>query len=110
LTVIPAGERNRRISFERAIQSQSGMGREPGAELQPICRRWAKVLYGTGAERRAAGTESAIQAATFIVTDDSGTRLITVRDSIWFDERRWDVTSSAPIGGDRHFTAVTRKG
>ena len=86
------------------------MGREPGKDFDLVAQRWAKVLYGTGAERREAGAEGASQVATFIVTDDALTRLATVRDSIWFDNRRWNITSSAPIDGDRHFTAVTSKG
>lgn len=107
---ISSGERDRIVAFERPYANKSAMGREPGKDHDEICRRWAKVLYGSGAERRAAGTDAASQAATFIVDDDTLTRLVTVRDSIWFDNRRWNITSSAPIDGDRHFTAVTSKG
>lgn len=108
--MLPAGERDKRISIERPYAQRSAMGREPAKDFDTICRRWAKVLYGSGAERRAAGADGASQAATFIVTDDQETRLVTVRDSIWFDNRRWNIASSAPVDGDRHFTAVTSKG
>lgn len=102
-------ERDRRIMFERPIARQSAMGREPAKHFKLIGQRWAKVLYGTGAERREAGAENATQAATFIVTNDEVTRAVTVRDRIWFDGRGWDITSAAPIAGDRHFTAVVSK-
>lgn len=105
-----AGERNKRISIERPYSNNSTMGREPAKDFDPYCRPWAKVLYGTGAERRDAGTQGASQAATFIVLDNSLTRLATVRDTVFFDNRRWNITSTAPIDGDIHITAVTDKG
>jgi SPP1 family predicted phage head-tail adaptor len=108
--MVPTGQRDKRVSFQRPVAEQSAMGREPGEAFTELCLCWAKVLYGSGAERRAAGTDGATQAATFIVRDAPMTRDVSVRDSIWFDNRRWNITSSAPIDGDRHFTAVTSKG
>ncbi len=104
------GERDRLVAFERPVARTSAMGRETAKDFSPLCSEWAKVLFGTGAERRQAGVDGASQAATFIVPDNSATRGVTPRDTIWFDDLRWSVTGNVPVGADRHITAVAGKG
>lgn len=111
----PAGERNKRITFERATSTRGGLG-QPGARTWASigAARWAKVLYGTGAERRAASVEGAVQSATFRVLADSLTRGVLVTDRISFDGLVWDIGGIAPIGGpvayEIEFTATASRG
>lgn len=105
-------KRNELVSFERPIARKSAMGSEPSSDFDKICEEYVQVRYGTGAERRAAGAEGASQAATFIALDNSLTRLVTERDTIWAAERRWNITSIAPVAArdEIEFGAVAGKG
>lgn len=107
----PAGQRDRRIVFQRGVQVRGGLGREPMAQWQYLCSAWAKVLFGTGQERRASAAETASQTATFRVLSSSETRGVRESDRIQFDGRAWDITSIAAIGVNREieFTATAKK-
>jgi hypothetical protein len=76
--------------------------------------RLAKVLYGTGAERRAASVEGAVQTATFRVMADSLTRTVAITDRISFDGLVWDIGAISPVGGpvayEIEFTGVASRG
>ena len=108
----PRGEFNRRIAFERGVTVRSGLGREPAAQWASLGTVWAKVLFGTGQERRQAGAEGASQTATFRVLSSLLTRGVTERDRIQFDGRAWDITSISPIGvrDEIEFVATGAKG
>lgn len=108
----PTGERDRRIVFQSGAPVRGALGREPISAWSYIGRAWAKVLFGTGSERRAAGAEGASQAATFRVLSNGMTRGVTTDNRILFDRRGWDITSISPIGvnDEIEFVAVAAKG
>lgn len=96
--MIPAGQRNTRISFERDAGGDDALGGEGLGVWQQLFTCLASVRYGTSAERRAAAGEQASQTATFRVLANPAVRGVTVRDRIQCDGRAWDVTGIAPIG------------
>lgn len=109
----PAGQMDRRIAFERSTTSRSGLGTVSASSWAEIGERWAKVLFGTGAERREAATEGSTQAATFRVRADDLTTTITAKDRIAYAGRSWDITGIAPIGrgpAEIEFTATAAAG
>lgn len=99
---------DRKIAFERGTQARSGLGKEPLINWALIGQSYARVLFGSGQERRTAGAEGASQAATFRAPSSSTTRAVIETDRIQFDGRAWNITSIAPIGvnDDIEFTAV----
>lgn len=102
-----AGERDKRVSFQRGAAVRGGLGAEPVTTWSDLGRRWAAVRWGTGAERREAGAKGASQSATFIVLADSITRDVRPKDRILFDGRAWDVHDRALIErAEIHFTAT----
>ena len=109
----PAGERNKLITFQRNIAGRSPLGGTAAAIWESLGSRMAKVLWGSGAERRGAAGEQAGQPATFRVLADTITTTITVRDRIAYLGAYWDVTSAVPIGGpsgaEFEFTAVASR-
>ena len=108
----PARQRERRIQFERATIARNAIGVEEPSAWSLIEKAWAKVLFGTGQERRAAGAEGATQTATFRVLSTIALRTVTERDRILFDGRGWSITSIAPVGvnDEIEFTATVEKG
>lgn len=113
MAMTPAGQRDQRIAFERAGAPRGALGvKTPGAPVA-LGSRWAKVLFGTGAERRAAAVEQAVQSATFRCLADELTRTIVVSDSIVHRTVRYDVTGIAPIGvgpAEFEFTGTASRG
>ncbi|WP_408585920.1 head-tail adaptor protein [Novosphingobium sp.] len=110
----PAGQRNKAVVFERNSGGRSALGGKAQPNWQPLGpARLAKVLYGSGAERRAAAGEQAVQAATVRVLADVLTRSVAVRDRITFDGLAWDITGVALIGGpvasEIEFTATASR-
>jgi hypothetical protein len=112
--MIPAGQRNQRITFERDAGGDDALGGEGPGSWQTLLSCFALVRYGTSAERRAAAGEQAVQTATFRVLATTGARSVTVRDRIQCDGRAWDVTGIAPIGApaprELEFTATSSLG
>lgn len=107
-----AGQLNRRIAFERGGAVRNPLGGKAPLDWTALGSRLAKVLYGTGSERRSAGTEGAAQSATFRCRNDGLTATVTVKDRIAFDGLNWDITSIAPIGrapGYIDFTGVAAR-
>lgn len=103
--MIDAGQRDQLITFERNTPTTNDHGDEvEGWSL--VSQAWARVRFGTGAERREAAQERASQPATFecLAIDTSS---VTVTDRISFDDAFWDITSRALVGRDQiHFTAI----
>ena len=95
----PAGQFNKKIGFERNGAGRSALGGVAAPSWSSLGTRKAKVLYGTGAERRAAAGEQAVQPATFRVRADSLTLTVTQKDRITLDGLAWDVTGIALVGG-----------
>lgn len=104
-----AGERDKRVQFQRRTSTENELGSEDEISWPLIEKAWAKVLYGAGAERRQAAMERSSQAATFIVLSTSKLRTVGEGDRIWFMNKGWDITSIAPVGrADIHFTATSQ--
>lgn len=98
-----AGRRDTRVTFLQPTKSRGGMGVKT-ASYAEAGSRLAKVLWGSGAERRGAAVEGAVQAATFRVLADSLTRLVTAEWQIRLTRMgvtlTFDVTGLVPIGAD----------
>ena len=104
--MIPAGQRDRLIVFERGSATGDAYGGETPAWAE-LARAYARVRYGTGQERREAAQEAATQAATFECNWTAALAGVRVSDRVQFDGP-WDITSVAPIrlNDEIHFTAV----
>lgn len=95
-----------------AIQQQGpptddGYNPIPGA-WSTIATAWARVRYGTGAERREAAQENATQAATFEFDWSPETAAIRPTDRLVCFDTAWDVASAVTVGANAevHVTAV----
>jgi head-tail adaptor len=106
---IEAGRKNRLVTFYPKIVTEDPLGVESEVDGQPI-RAWANVLFGSGQERRDAGQQGAVQAATFRVLSTAALREARESWEIEFNGARWGVTSIVPIGeaDDIEFTATRR--
>ncbi|MGZ8286136.1 MAG: phage head closure protein [Allosphingosinicella sp.] len=113
---LKAGELNRRILFERNTQGRDSAGNQEDS-WAVLGRAWAKVMYGTGQERREAAQESATTPATFRVRRSAVTLSLTAADRLRFDPAGgapddaplWDIAGAVPFGNDGvDITAVRR--
>lgn len=100
-----SGELTTKVVFEQAQPSQDQYGGEALAWDGAI-PAWAKVLYGTGQERRQAAQESAEQTATVIVRHSVSLASLDPKDRVSFGGGAWDIVSIVPIGinDELHFT------
>lgn len=106
-----AGEKDQLVAFYPITVGEDAGGIETETDGTPV-QAWAKVLYGTGAERREAGAAGSHQAATFRVDSCAALRAATARWEIQHGGFRWGVTGMVPVGiaqRELEFTAV-RKG
>ena len=111
--MLTAGKRDRRITFARVATARGALGVVEQGGWTALGSRWARVLYGNGAERRAAAVEGAVQPATFRTLADGLTRTITVADRIEYAGLAFDIVSIAPIGrgpDEIEFTGVAARG
>jgi head-tail adaptor len=101
------GERPHLIRIQRATIAGDNYG--GGAKTwHDHTTGWAKISYGTGAERREAAQENASQAATFMFDWNPTLAAVLTTDRLYVFDTVWDITSRAIIGGNRevHLTAV----
>lgn len=111
--MLTAGKRDRRITFARVSTARSALGVVEQGVWTALGSRWAGVRYGSGAERRAAAVEGAVQPATFRTLADTLTRTILVADRIEYGGLTFDIVSIAPIGlgpQEFEFTGVAARG
>lgn len=106
--MIDAGKRDTLVTFQRGTPTVDDYGGETLAwsTLEPA---WAKVLYGTGAERRQAAQEQTQLAATIIVNWTPTLASAVAKDRATFDGFAWDITAPpARVGlnDELHFTVV----
>jgi hypothetical protein len=104
------GEKDRLVQFYPLSVSEDALGVEAEADGTPVAA-WAKVLFGTGAERREAGAAGSAQTATFRVDSCSALRAATERWEIAFADARWGITSISPVGAqgrEIEFVAVKK--
>jgi len=105
--VIDAGQRDKLITFLRpTFTTDEYGGQVPGLPSQ-IAQARAKVLYGTGQERREAAQTRASITATFLCNWTPLLATVVETDQISFGEA-WDVRSCALVGhnDEIHFTAI----
>lgn len=104
----PAGERNRLIIFQRLATTTNDYNETIEGEPVTIATARAKVMFGTGQERRAAAQEEASQAATFIVPWTPTLAGLLTTDRISGLGGLWNIKSVVPVGLNReiHVTAV----
>ncbi len=106
--LIPAGERNRRATFTRAVTVTDDHGGETEGTPSHIAGAWVRILYGTGQERREAAQERAQQTATFLANWTPPLATVAATDRISSDGSDWDITNIALVGmnDEIHFTAI----
>ncbi len=106
---IPAGQRTTLVTFERGTASTDDYGGET-LTWATLTTAWAKVMYGTGAERRQAAQESADQPATIMVNFTPTLATVGPKDRVSFDGIAWDITAPpARVGlNDELHLTVTR--
>lgn len=102
------GQRHCLIVIQRqGAETDDGYTKLPGAWAD-YARAWARVSYGTSAERREAAQERASRTATFECDWSPALALVKSTDRLIAFDTGWDVTDAAVIGGNRevHITAV----
>lgn len=99
MAATPRGEFDTGIVFERAVTGTDGRGTERPLDWGRIVGAWAKVLNGTGAERRQAAAEEAVQTAIFRVLRTPSIGEVTERDTIVARGTRWAIRGIAPRPG-----------
>lgn len=106
--MIPAGERTTLVAFEHGTAATDDYGGET-LTWASVASVAAKVLYGTGQERRQAAQEAAQQAATIMVNWTPTLASVVPKDRASFDGFQWDITAPpARVGlnDELHFTVV----
>lgn len=110
--MIPAGERPTLVRFQRGTPNGDDYTDESSIDWETLTldvKVAAKVLYGTGQERRQAAQEGAEQAATIMVNWTPTLAGVVPKDRATFDGFEWDITAPpARVGlnDELHFTAV----
>jgi len=106
---VKAGNRDKRITFERFTTTENQYGEMVESETPTTFKRWAQVWMGKGSERREAAMEQGSQVATFGLLMDSDTRAVTLKDRIAYAGSAWDIEGIAPDTpnrGEMEITAV----
>ena len=108
----PAGRRDRKISIEinnGAAENSLGEpveGWTANGQPQPM----ARIIYGSGEERRQAAAEGASQSATFNILATPRTRAIKPgTHRISYDGQTWDIAASVPMGRREIDLVATRR-
>lgn len=101
------GKRPHLVSIQRFTTSEGELG---GLVYtwHEVATGWARVRYGTAAERREAAQENAQQIATFEFDWNPTIAGIQTTDRLYVFSTVWDVASAVVIGGNEevHVTAV----
>jgi head-tail adaptor len=106
---ISAGELDQKISFRSVTLSENGFGEPANFASGTLAKARASVNYGKAIERRSAGIEGSILAATFRVRKNAITAAYTVKDLIIFSGAIWDISGIVPFGNvGLDFTAIKR--
>lgn len=102
-----AGERPHLVTVQRAVTATDDYGGE-SKTWHTEATAWARVRYGTGAERREAAQENASQAATFEFDYSPTLAAVRPTDRLYCFSTVWDVASAYVIGANEevHVTAV----
>ena len=96
------------VTFERGTVTTDDAGGET-LTWDPLAIVSAKVMYGTGQERRQAAQERTEQAATVMVRFTPTLASVTAKDRITFGGANWDIASPPAviaINHELHFTVI----
>lgn len=113
MAATPRGEFDTGIVFERAVTLKNARGQEKPIDWGRVAGAWAKVLNGSGAERRAAAAEGAVQTAIFRVLHTPMIGTVTEQDTIVARGVRWAIRGIAPRPGldaELEFACAVHKG
>lgn len=101
------GARPHLVVIERNTPTTDGLGQETPVWAE-YHQAWARVRYGTSAERREAAAEAATQVATLEFDWSPELAAVTAEDRMLFNGFAWDIVSAVLIGGNRevHVTAI----
>lgn len=102
------GDKPHLIFIQRqAAGSDDGYTTSAGAWAEHA-RAWARLRYGSGAERREAAQERSAQTATFECDWSPELEAVRMSDRIVCFDTAWDISSKAITGNRRevHLTAV----
>lgn len=90
-------ERDRLITVERNGGTTESAFGEITASWATYSTFYAKIVYGTGAERRATANEGAEQTATFYLEEGATANAITTEDRINYNGDIWDILNVSPF-------------
>lgn len=102
------GQRTCLVVIQRqGAGTHDGYTNRPGAWAE-YARAWARVRYGTAAERREAAQERASRTATFECDWTPTLAAVRSTDRLVVLGAAWDISDAAVIGanGEVHITAV----
>lgn len=104
--MMAAGRRNKRIVIERLDAGLDEFGHlTVDAEWKRRGKFWAGIVYGPGAEQRAAAQQGGSQTATFFVPLSTESRATSVKDRIRYpiyepdpkDWPAWEIAAVAEV-------------
>jgi hypothetical protein len=105
--VIPAGQRDRLIIFQRAMMVRDAYGAKKPEGNSELTRAMARVIFGTGQEKREAAQEKALQSATFECVLTPALKGVKMTDTIQFDSSDWDIVEKSELDRQKiRFTAT----
>lgn len=102
------GQRHHLIVIQRqGAETDDGYTKRPGAWAD-YARAWARIRYGTSAERREAAQERASRTATFECDWSPTLAAVKPTDRLIVFDTAWDISDAAVMGSNRevHITAV----
>ena len=105
---VPAGQRDRKVSFFQASIARDALGTEQET-FEFVFEDWASVKFGTGAERRDAAAANAVQSANFRIRSSAAARAVNRRDRVHFDGAVWGIEGIATVGAQGHEIEFTAK-
>lgn len=95
--MINAGQRDKRVIFQRFTAVQDEYGEEVQAWAAFGKSQKAAVFFGRGDERRQAAREQGSQTAIFNCHASETTKAIKITDRIVMGAENWDVTGISPV-------------
>lgn len=103
-----ASARKELIVFQRGVETDDGYNVNiDWSNPTEICRRRARVRFGTAQEKREAAQEGATQTATFECVRSAELDAVTLKDRIFYLDSGWDLTEVAPLNRkDIRFTGT----
>ena len=86
-----AGKRDRLVTFKAPTTTTDDYGQEIEGDPATIEQAWARVKFGTAAEKREAAQERFAQSAIFEVDPSAALIALGATAFITFDGNDWDI-------------------